>query len=130
MDEPATWRTQNPVVADAPKRDVLNVGTDVENEIGKMVAKLRADTPKDALPSRIGEHAKSIMQHCTGSSLERIAALREALDALERGLRRHEDDLNVAIERQVQMSQSADNAAKVIGDTIADWVRQLNGGKL
>jgi len=108
---------------------VVNPPMAVENEIGKMVAKLRADTPKDALPSRIGEHAKSIMQHCTGTSLERIALLRDALNNLEAELRAHETDLNEAIERQVQMSQSADNAAKVIGETVADWTRQLNGGK-
>lgn len=97
----------------------------VENEIAALVTKMREEAGPDTLPSRVGEHTKSILGHCTGVTKEKIHELRKSLDAMEQHILEHEKELQRRIDHHVFMSEGAASATSVISDTVRDWQQAM-----
>jgi len=97
----------------------------IENEIAALVAKMKTESGTDTLPSRVGEHTKSILGHCTGVTKEKIAELRKSLDAMEKHILQHEEDLRRRVDHHVAMAEGAASATTVIGDTVKEWQQAM-----
>lgn len=96
----------------------------IEDEIAALVGKIKAEGA-DTLPSRVGEHTKSILGHCTGVTKEQIANLRKSLDAMEQHILAHEEDLRRRVDHHVAMSEGAASATEVIADTVKAWQKTM-----
>jgi hypothetical protein len=114
--------TGGPMDATTPEANLIK---NVEAAVTELVARVNNDVTPEKVSEAIASHTKSIISRTTTDSRAKLHSLFDALQKMDDFLADNEERLHAEIDRHVNISNGAYQAAAMLNETLDKWHNQI-----